>query len=326
MMENSMNRLILFCLSFAIHLTGLAQEVGPPSDLPVIWSTMPALEVGTTHVYDFTREQQIKAPGEPVARTHSGHEVRVTLIEHTNDGLTYQWSSRSITLEREWPELSEALAGMSPIIEFDLNGQFIGVRNWETYQEAARRVTELVATKSDGVEGLDEDAAQRVAECVDRRYETKELVEFAVLSETMHFFYGYGWELETDADYRWSTETPIGLEPTMVPATERLYWDEDRTDETRRVLVWQSDIDRKAAAAVLDQVLRDTAAHLGVEFDEPPIELAKASATSEYVFRTDFGCLERVQITKNVELVGMKHNEERVWSLREIIPPKQDDD
>ena len=313
--------LLRFILVLGLCCSCRAQDAPLPGEPEEMWSTVPALEVGTTHVYDLTRERFIKSPEEPARRITGGHEVRITLIEHTDDGIAYRWSARSPELEQAWPDMAEAMALMSPIIELDLESNFVGVRNWEEYRDGARKAIALTLSQRECAEKLDNQDAQTVMEVAAGRYETRELVEFAVASDAAHFFFGYGWEMGADADHEWASETPIGFDATMVPATERLFWDREGSNESRRVLVWQSSVDKDAAAEVLEKAIRDVADQLDVQFDEHLIDLADAFAVAEYFFRPDFGCFDTVRLTRHVELMGVVNHEERVWRLREIIPP-----
>ena len=289
-------KLLLPILSFFIFSSVLAQDNFIDSSVNYIanWKK------GARKIFYIAHNKKSYESGKLKSEFDFSYEAHVTILDSTEDSYTVQWVFQlPVKLKETNPRFADSLTafnGMKMIFKTSESGEFKELINWEEVRDAYIKMMEFSLPKK-----MDSTAKQVLEQTKDM-FNSKSIVEAALIREIQLFYVPYGYSFTIKGtSAKAQLPNPFGGSP--LPAIITFKITELNPHENYFKLVISQDIDKKGAQKFFEEFFKK--ANLGSEKAQDEarkfVEGLEIKDYSEYKFIPSLGYPERINFIRTVK-------------------------
>ena len=246
------------------------------------WKTGDSFDLTITRA----REKSVDGRSALTGKTHTRFAVQV--LSADADGYLLGWTAGDTTFEDPSPSESflrqvvGIMKGMQIVLILDRQGTIRGVQNWEALRSETVKVMDALLTKTaDSPQGNnDHRLMSNLRAQWETMFTTKEQVEQLCTRDARIYFKVLGRRYRVNEPYEYPDllPNPLGGEP--FPTRARILLKTFDQQSGQAMLSWKQAIDPKAAARILESMIKDLAARRGKK--TPDGEFAKAISMEDH--------------------------------------------
>lgn len=255
------------------------------------------------------REKSVDGRSTLTGKTHTRFAVQV-LSAHT-DGYLLGWTAGDTTFEDPSPSESflrqvvGLMKGMQIVLILDRQGTIRGVQNWEALRSETVKVMDALLTKTaDSPQGTtDHRLMSNLRAQWETMFTTKEQVEQLCTRDARIYFMALGRKYRVNEPYEYPDLLPNPLGGAPFPTRARIILKTFDQQSGQAMLSWNQAVDPKAAARILESMIKDLAARRGKK--SPDGEFAKTISmedNADIVVDVRTGWVTRFTRTQSVNL------------------------
>lgn len=257
-------------------------------------------EKGESKIFHIVHEKTSSENGKLKSQFSLAYEAHVTVIDSSTENYTIQWIFHlSDSVKKANPglaDLSPVYEGLKMIYKTSQTGVFVELMNWREVKDAYVKMMELSIRKeldSVGKAALEQSKAF---------FNSKEMVEAALIREIQLFHLPYGYQFSTtEIKEKGELPNPFGGDP--LPALHTYKITELRPKQDYFNLVVTQYIDKMGSKKIIEDVFK----RMGVQNDSSIVEVEKILNTLEIKDESEYHIIYSTGWPKKIKFTRTAH-------------------
>lgn len=271
---------------------------------------------GENKIYYIIHNKESYELGKLKSEFNFSYETHITVLDSTKNNYTIQWVFHLPENVKETnPKLADSLPvfeGMKMIFKTSKIGQFKELINWQEVKDSYIKMMEF------SLPGKMDSAAKSALEQSKSLFNSKEMVESALIKEIQLFYLPYGNTFTTN-EVKAKTQLPTPFDSKPVPALETNKITELNPEQDYFMLVINQDIDKLDAQKFFEELLSKANMDSGIAVVDARkfLETFEIKDHSEYKFIPSIGWPKRISYERIVKNEKIKQTDSYIIDMKE---------